>query len=103
MSEKFEQDLGRTAANHSPLTPLSFIERAAAVYPQRLAVVQGSRRFTWKDTYARCRKLASALTQQGIGVGDTVAAILPNVTAMYEAHFGVAMCGAVLNAVNIRL
>jgi fatty-acyl-CoA synthase len=100
---KYEQDLGRTAANHAPLTPLSFIERAAAVYPQRLAVVDGDRRFTWKDTYARCRRLASGLAGYGIGAGDTVAAILPNISAMYEAHFGVAMCGAVLNAINIRL
>jgi fatty-acyl-CoA synthase len=103
MGSKYEQDLDKTAANHAPLTPLSFIERAAAVYPQRLAVVHGARRFTWKETYARSRRLASALTGYGIGVGDTVAVILPNITAMYEAHFGVPMCGAVLNAINIRL
>ncbi len=103
MGGKFEQHLGKTAANHAPLTPLSFIERAAAVYPQRLAVVDGARRLTWNDTYTRCRRLASALARRDIGSGDTVAVMLPNVTAMYEAHFGVPMCGAVLNAINIRL
>jgi len=103
MGGKFEQDLDKTAANHAPLTPLSFIERAAAVYPHRPAVIDGARRFTWAQTYARCRRLASALSRWGIGFGDTVAVVLPNITAMYEAHFGVPMCGAALNAINIRL
>jgi fatty-acyl-CoA synthase len=99
----YDQDLGRTPANHVPLTPLSFIERAAAVYPERLAVIDGERRFTWKETYARARRLASALAKRGIGKGDTVAVMLPNTTPMYEAHFGVPMAGAVLNALNTRL
>jgi fatty-acyl-CoA synthase len=101
--ERFEQNLGKNAANYAPLTPLSFIERAAYVYPQRVAVIHGAQRYTWKETYARCRRLASALARRGIGPGDTVAVMLPNIPAMYEAHFGVPMCGAVLNPLNTRL
>jgi 3-(methylthio)propionyl---CoA ligase len=101
--ERFEQNLGKNAANYAPLTPLSFIERAAYVYPQRVAVIHGAQRYTWKETYARCRRLASALARRGIRPGDTVAVMLPNIPAMYEAHFGVPMCGAVLNALNTRL
>ena len=99
----YARDLERTRANHVPLTPLSFIERSAYVYPDRLAVVHGARRSTWAETYARSRRLASALAQRGIGKGDTVAVMLPNIPAMYEAHFGVPMCGAVLNTLNTRL
>jgi fatty-acyl-CoA synthase len=99
----FSQDLERNAANYVPLTPLSFIERAAAVYPRRTAVVHGRRSFTWQETCERSRRLASALARRGIGAGDTVAVMLPNIPAMYEAHFGVPMCGAVLNALNTRL
>ncbi|MGE5639691.1 MAG: acyl-CoA synthetase [Clostridia bacterium] len=99
----YEQNLGKNAANYAPLTPLSFLERAAQVYPTRLSVVHGRQRFTWKETYQRARRLGSALARRGIGPGDTVAAMLPNIPAMYEAHFGVAMCGAVLNTLNTRL
>ncbi|HEY5896758.1 MAG TPA: acyl-CoA synthetase [Burkholderiales bacterium] len=99
----FEQDLQRNAANYAPLTPLSFLERAAYVYPERLSVVHGAQRYTWKETYARCRRLGAALNKRGIGVGHTVAAMLPNVPPMYEAHFGVAMAGATLNTLNTRL
>ena len=99
----YAKDLEKTAANYVPLTPLSFIERAAQVYPDRLAVVHGAARRTWRQTYARCRRLACALARRGIGRGDTVAVMLPNIPAMYEAHFGVPMCGAVLNALNTRL
>jgi fatty-acyl-CoA synthase len=99
----FSRDLEKNPANHAPLTPLSFIERAAYVYPQRLAVVHGGQRYTWKQTYERSRRLASALARRGVGVGDTVAVMLPNIPAMYEAHFGVPMCGAVLNTLNTRL
>jgi fatty-acyl-CoA synthase len=102
-AERFEQNLGKNAANYAPLTPLSFLERAAYVYPQRVSVIHGAQRHTWKETYARCRRLASALARRGIRPGDTVAAMLPNVPAMYEAHFGVPMCGAVLNTLNTRL
>ncbi|HLS87930.1 MAG TPA: acyl-CoA synthetase [Burkholderiales bacterium] len=103
MTHPYARDLDRNPANHVPLTPLSFIERAAAVYPRQIAVVYGDYRATWAETYARCRRLASALSRRGIGVGDTVAVMLPNIPAMYEAHFGVPMCGAVLNALNTRL
>ncbi|HUG76454.1 MAG TPA: acyl-CoA synthetase [Burkholderiales bacterium] len=99
----YEENLGKTPANYAPLTPLSFLERAAWVYPARPSVVHGEERYTWKETYARCRRLASALAKRGIGRGDTVAAMLPNIPAMYEAHFGVPMCGAVLNTLNTRL
>ena len=99
----FETDLDKNPANYAPLTPLGFIERAAYVYPERTAVVHGRRRFTWAETYARCRRLASALARHGIGVGDTVAAMLANTPEMYECHFGIPMTGAVLNTLNTRL
>lgn len=99
----YDQGLDRNAANYVPLSPLSFIERTALVYPDRLAVIYGERRQTWRDTYARCRRLASALAAHGVGTGDTVAVILPNVPAMLEVHFAVPMTGAVLNTLNTRL
>ncbi|PKO80017.1 MAG: acyl-CoA synthetase, partial [Betaproteobacteria bacterium HGW-Betaproteobacteria-13] len=99
----YEQGLDKNAANFVPLSPLSFIERSAYVYPDRVSVIHGARQFTWKQTYERCRRLASALTQHGIGHGDTVAVMLPNVPAMVEVHFGVPMTGAVLNTLNTRL
>ncbi len=103
MSIAYTQHLDRNAANHAALTPLTFIARAAAVYPHRLSVVNGAQRFTWVETYARCRRLASALARRGIGKNDTVAIMCPNTPAIYEAHFGVPMCGAVLNSLNTRL
>src|SRR5436305_2174280 len=99
----FERDLEKNAANYAPLTPLQFLERSASVYPDRLALVHGPRRQTWAATYERCRRLASALEKVGIGLGDTVAVMAPNVPEIYEAHFGVPMAGGVLNALNIRL
>src|SRR6185312_959704 len=96
-------DLPRNAANHAPLSPLSFIARTAAVWPDRTSIVHGARRDTWRETYARCRRLASALAAQGIARGDTVAALLPNTPAMVEMHFAVPMTGAVLNTLNTRL
>src|SRR3954463_15536053 len=99
----FEQHLDKNAANYAPLTPLSFLERAAYVYPDRPSVIHGAQRYTWGETYSRCRRLGSALAQRGIGVGHTVASMLPNTPPMYEAHFGVAMAGAVLNTLNTRL
>jgi len=99
----FDQDLPQTPANHAPITPLSFIERTAEVYPSRLAIVHGDLRQDWATTYRRCRQLASALTQAGIGKNDTVAVMLPNTPPMVEAHFGIPMAGAVLNALNTRL
>ena len=102
-SNPYDENLAKNRANSAPLTPLSFLERAAYVYPRRLAVIHGEQRQTWGETYERCRRLGSALARRGIGVGDTVAAILPNTPPMYEAHFGVPMCGAVLNTLNTRL
>jgi fatty-acyl-CoA synthase len=99
----FDQDLPQTPANHAPISPLSFIERTAEVYPNRLAIVHGDLRQDWASTYRRCRQLASALTQAGIGKNDTVAVMLPNTPPMVEAHFGIPMAGAVLNALNTRL
>lgn len=103
MTGIFDQDLPRNAANFAALSPLSFLERAAEVYPQRTAIVHGPLRRTWSETYARCRQLASALRQAGLGKGDTVAVMLPNVPPMVEAHFGIPMAGAVLNTMNTRL
>ena len=102
-SNQYESHLDKNQANFSPLSPLTFIERAAAVYPERPALVYGDVRRNWAETYRRSRCLASALVKRGIGVGDTVAVMLPNIPAMYEAHHGVPMTGAVLNALNIRL
>ena len=99
----FDQDLPQTSANHAPISPLSFIERTAEVYPTRLAIVHGDLRQDWATTYRRTRKLASALAQAGIGKNDTVAVMLPNTPPMVEAHFGIPMAGAVLNALNTRL
>ena len=101
--DKYEQGLGKNTANFTPLTPLSFIERTARVFPEHTAVVHGDTKRSWIETYQRCIKLASALNRRGIKKGDTVAIMLPNVPAALEAHFGVPMCGAVLNALNIRL
>ena len=102
-SDLYEHGLERTPANFVPLTPLGFVERSARVYPQRIAIVHGARRQTWAQTYERCRRLASALAQRGIGRGDTVAVMLANTPEMYETHFGVPMAGAVLNTLNTRL
>ena len=99
----YERDLDKTPANFAALTPLQFIERTASVYPDHVALIHGQRRQTWAETYARCRRLASALVKVGIGVGDTVAIMAPNIPEMYEAHFGVPMTGGVLNSLNTRL
>jgi fatty-acyl-CoA synthase len=99
----YETELDKTKANYVPLSPLSFLARSAAVYPNRLAVVHGDRRYSWAEAYARCRRLGSALQKRGIGKGDTVAVMAPNVPEIFEAHFGVAMAGGVLNALNVRL
>jgi len=103
MAGIYEQNLERRAANFAPLTPLSFIARTAYTWPYRTAVVHGARRYTWADTYARSRRLASALAHRGVGVGDTVAVMLSNTPEMFECHFGVPMTGGVLNTLNTRL
>ncbi len=95
--------LDKNPANFAPLTPLGFLERAARVFPDHTAVIHGHRRYSWREAYARCRRLASALARWGIGKGDTVAVMAPNVPALFEAHFGIPMTGAVINALNIRL
>ena len=103
MSHSYDSHLDKNSANFTPLTPLSFLDKAAYVYPNRIAVVHGAERYTWKDEYGRCRKLASALKKLGIREGDTVAAMLPNIPAMVDMHYGPTMIGAVLNALNTRL
>ncbi|HUO88387.1 MAG TPA: acyl-CoA synthetase [Rhizomicrobium sp.] len=100
---KYDADLDRNPANFQALTPLTFLERAAAVFPERTAIVHGRQRFTYAEYYARSRRLASALTKAGVRKGDTVAAMLANTPPMLEAHYGVPMTGAVLNCLNTRL
>src|SRR5436305_9399949 len=95
--------LARNPANFTALTPLGFLARAAAVYPDKLAVIDGARRFTYREFYERCRRFADALRRRGIGAGDTVAVLASSVPALLEAHYGVPMAGAVLNALNYRL
>ena len=102
-SHSYDTHLDRNAANYAPLTPLVFLDWTAEVFPERLAVVHGRRRYTWAQTAERCRRLASALAARGVGPGDTVAVMAANTPEMYEAHFGVPMTGAVLNALNTRL
>src|SRR6266851_395037 len=98
-----EPGLDRNTANYTPLTPVSFLAKAAYVYPDRMAVIHGAVRRNWRQVYERSRRLASALARRGVKRGDTVAAMLPNVPAMVELHFGPAMFGAVLNTLNTRL
>src|SRR3954453_11262215 len=105
MSDQGHYSIGldKTPANFVALSPLSFLERSAAVYPNLTSTVYEGRVFTWGQTYERCRRFASFLAKRGIGRGDTVAVMLPNVPAMNEIHFAVPMTGAVLNTLNIRL
>ncbi|HLK80506.1 MAG TPA: acyl-CoA synthetase [Xanthobacteraceae bacterium] len=99
----YDVGLDRNPANFQPLTPLSFLDRAATVFPQRTAIVHGARSLTYAEFYARARRLASALARYGISRGDTVSVMLANTPAMLDAHYGVAMTGAVLNTLNTRL
>ncbi len=103
MTDIFDQDLGQTPANYAPLSPLSLLRRVERVYPDQPAVIHGSLRRTWGQTAERCRRLASALASRGIGKGDTIAVMAPNIPEILEAHYGIPMTGAVLNALNIRL
>ena len=103
MNHPFHTGLDKTAANYQALTPLSFLRRAARVYPDRIAWVHGNKRATYRDFETRCRRLGSALAKAGVGAGDTVAVMAPNVPALLEAHYGVPMTGGVLNAINTRL
>ncbi|MGL6182064.1 MAG: AMP-binding protein, partial [Aestuariivirga sp.] len=99
----YDLDLDKNAANFQPLTPLSFLQRSAAVYPDQLAIIHGSARVTYAQFYGRCRQLGSALAKAGIGKGDTVSVLLANTPAMLECHYGVPMAGGVLNTLNTRL
>ena len=99
----YDIDLDQTPANYTPLSPLSFIRRSAAVYPDVTSIIHGQRRYTWKETYARCKRLGSALQKRGIKKGDTVAVMASNTPEMYECAFGPAMIGAVVNTLNVRL
>jgi fatty-acyl-CoA synthase len=103
VQNQYSLGLEKTPANYVPLTPLSFLARSAAVYPDHISTVYEGGSFTWSQTYERCRRFASYLVGRGIGHGDTVAAMLPNIPAMNELHFAVPMADAVLNALNIRL
>ena len=103
MSNIYDTDLERRDANYVPLSPLSFLARAARVYPDHPAVVHGAIQRNWSEVAERCHRLACALHRRGIGKGHTVAVMAPNIPALYEAHFGVPMTGAVLNALNVRL
>ena len=96
-------DLDRNSANYQALTPLTFLERAASVFPDHIAIVHGQLRRNYATFYSRSRQLASALTQMGIGRGDTVSVLLANTPAMLECHYGVPMCGGVLHSINTRL
>ncbi|MEM7424552.1 MAG: acyl-CoA synthetase, partial [Pseudomonadota bacterium] len=103
MSNPYETDLDKNAANYQQLTPLSFLQRSAMVFPDRTAIIHGSQRFTYGEFYARARKLASVLQRHGIGKGDTVSAMLSNTPPMLECHYGVPMTGGVLHSINTRL
>ncbi len=103
MANIYETGLDQGPANFDPLSPIQFIARAASVFPDHTALIHGPRRQTWAETYARSRRLASALAKRGVGKGDTVSVMAPNIPETYEAHFGVPMIGAVLNALNVRL
>ena len=102
-SSIYDQDLEKNPANYVPLTPISFLVRAARVFPDGLAVVHGERRISYAQLLERCARLASALAGRGVGRGDTVAVLAPNVPAMLEAHYGVPMTGGVICAINTRL
>ena len=103
MGNPYATGLDKNPANYVPLTPLTFLERSSYIYPERLAAIHGKRRYTWRQVYERSRRLASALVQHKVGTGDTVAVMLNNTPEMFECHFGVPMCGAVLNTMNTRL
>src|SRR3954447_19724740 len=103
MGSPYDTDLDRNPANHQPLTPLTYLSRSAHIFPDHTAIVHGDLKRTYRDFYARSRRLASALAKRGIGRGDTVSVMLANTPAMLECHYGVPMCRAVLNTLNTRL
>ena len=101
--ENYSLGLGKNSANYSPLTPVSFLQRAASVFGGYTSIITESRSFTWKQTFHRCNLFANSLINANIKKGDTVSIIAPNTSAMYEAHFAIPMIGAVINAINTRL
>ena len=103
MTDMYNTNLDKNHANFTPLSPLSFLQRSAEVYPNRQSIVHGSKSYTWSDTFKRSKQLASALTKKGIGKGDTVAVLCFNTPEIYEAHYGIPMIGAIINTINIRL
>ncbi|MBN9250537.1 MAG: AMP-binding protein, partial [Mesorhizobium sp.] len=103
MGSSFERDLDKNPANYQNLTPLTYLERAAKVFPAHIAIIHGNQRISYRDFWRRSLKLASALAREGIGKGDTVTVMLSNTPAMLEAHFGVPMVKAVLHCLNTRL
>ena len=103
MENQYNQGLDKNKANYVPLSPLTFVKRAAQVYPTKTSVVYGSKRYNWKQTYERACQLAAALSQQGVGDGDTVSVMGYNTPETYEAHFGIPMTGGVMHAINTRL
>ena len=103
MAHMYDTNLDKNDANFTPLSPVSFLIRAAEVYPNKTSIIHGKKQFTWSETYKRSKQLASALSKRGIGKGDTVAVLCFNTPEIYETHFGVPMIGAVLNTINIRL
>ena len=103
MTDMYNTNLDKNHANFTPLSPLSFLQRSAEVYPNRQSIVHGSKIYTWSDTFKRSKQLASALTKKGVGKGDTVAVLCFNTPEIYEAHYGIPMIGAVINTINIRL
>ncbi len=103
MTNPFDSNLDKNPANHIPLSPLTFLERSATIHPEHTAWVHGKSRKTYGEFYNRCRQFASALSKRGLGKGDVVSVMLPNIPAMLEAHYGVPMVGAVLHTINTRL
>ena len=103
MVNPYNQDLDANSANYQPLTPLSFLERAADVFPEFTAIVHGNLRRSYAEFYLRSKKLASALSQQGMTRGSTISTLLLNTPPMLEAHYGIPMCGGVIHAINTRL
>ena len=103
MTDMYNTNLDKNHANFTPLSPLSFLQRSAEVYPNRLSIVHGSKKYTWSDTFKRSKQLASALAKKGVGKGDTVAVLCFNTPEIYEAHYGIPMIGAIINTINIRL
>ena len=103
MVNPYNQNLDPNPANYQPLTPLSFLERASDVFPDFIAIIHGSQKFTYKEFYTRSKQLASILSQHGMTRGSTVSTLLMNTPPMLEAHYGIPMCGAVIHAINTRL